>query len=188
MGGWNSGQGHNKNHSVVEIDSMPAFEVSKELDRLAEKYGLDRSAVMNRVAFTVSGISLKVEVTREPRNLGGYQYFWLCPCCSRKCRVLRAYLTLIVCQKCLPREKFRYASQREGEIQQSHRRMRRVGKKLSENFELDLIHESTYRPPPKPHKVRWETYRKLAREYLKVSRPARAQFFAVIKCSGRDLS
>ena len=110
MSGQKSQKNQCKNTSIIEIDSLPAFDITKELERLADLHNVDRSCLMDEVVFEIDGIRVGVQVERECRNFGGFQYFWVCPCCKRKCRILRVFNYLIACQKCLPRNKFRYGS------------------------------------------------------------------------------
>jgi hypothetical protein len=87
-----------------------------------------------------------------PAGFGGTRYWFLCPRCSRRCRILYGG-ALFVCRKC---RALVYESQYEPFFYSSHKRIERLRRRLgnTDGDSWDL-------PPEKPKGMHWKTYGKL---------------------------
>ena len=109
-----------------------------------------------RLTYTVGkteDFDYLVRVATTSCNYGGVRYWWLCPKCERRCRVLYGG-RLFVCWKCSGAY---YETQQSKSLAiriraELHRIRRRLG------FNGDVV-------PPKPKGMHWRTYAQLTKRF-----------------------
>ena len=97
-----------------------------------------------------------VAMEAEPCRFGGWRWWWVCPQTRRRCAIL--YLPNGG-RRFLSRGAYRlaYQSQREDTLGRAHRRAARVHRRLGGEYRT-----SGDPLPPKPPRMRWATYTRLA--------------------------
>lgn len=99
-----------------------------------------------------------VKVTTTPCNLGGVRYWWLCPRCGRRCRVLHCN-RLFVCQRC---------SGTYYETQKNKDTLTRIDNELTairRRLKAKKTLTVTDRLPDRPKGMHWRTYMRLSERY-----------------------
>jgi hypothetical protein len=101
-------------------------------------------------------VPMRYEVLIEwtPCNYGGSRPWFLCPNCRRRVAVLYLPGTIAACRKCY---NISYSSQCEDFSGRAMRRMGKIEARLGEPGNNDF--------PPKPKRMRWTTYERLAEKY-----------------------
>jgi hypothetical protein len=98
----------------------------------------------------------RVAVAAVPCHFGGVRWAWICPATGRNARFL--YLpcggTRFLSRRAY---RLRWASTCSTPLEKSHLRLRRLARKLDGEYQ-----GFTYEPPPKPKRMRWATYDRLA--------------------------
>lgn len=100
-----------------------------------------------------------VRVTSTPCNLGGVRYWWLCPSCGRRCRVLYGS-KYFVCRKCNPGAYY--------ETQKNKDLLTRIDNELTairRKLKAKKTLATTERLPDRPKGMHWRTYMRLAKRY-----------------------
>lgn len=114
-----------------------------------------------KLAYTISGDSLEyiVRTTSTSCTYGGVRYWWLCPSCHRRCRVLYCN-QYFVCHRC---------SGAYYETQKNKDLLTRIDNELTairRKLKADKTLATTAKlPPPKPKGMHWRTYMRLGRRY-----------------------
>ncbi len=100
-----------------------------------------------------------VRVVTTPCHFGGQRYWWLCPQCGRRCRILYSR-GLFVCRSCSGAY---YETQASKDIAvRIHNELRRLRAKLgAQSLSSDNL-------PPKPKRMHWRTYSRLAKRILQL--------------------
>jgi hypothetical protein len=101
-----------------------------------------------------------VATTTTPQRLGGVRWWWLCPQCGQRVRILYGTGALFVCRRCAG---VYYGTQQnkslmvrtDNELQRIRRKLKAKGGSVADSW-----------PPPKPKGMHWTTYDRLERRYL----------------------
>jgi hypothetical protein len=91
------------------------------------------------------------------RNFGGYQYYLVCPFCSRKCTAVYYFSDQFACRKC---HRLPYPSQRETEVWRLRRKLEMLAQRLGSDFEW-----GSQSVPPRPKGMHIRTYQGIAQVY-----------------------
>ena len=132
----------------AEVEMALRFEGTAGTARL--RYAIQhRSAATGFQDYTVA-------LEAAPCRFGGWRWWWVCPAIWRRCAVL--YLPNGG-NRFLSRGAYRlaYRSQREDALGRAHLRLARIHKRLGGDYRC-----ASDPLPPKPPRMRWATYERLA--------------------------
>lgn len=104
-------------------------------------------------------LDYRVRVTSTPCNLGGVRYWWLCPSCGRRCRVLYAG-KYFVCRKCNSHAYY--------ETQKSKDLLTRIDNELTtirRKLKAKKTLAVTTALPERPKGMHFRTFLRLAKRY-----------------------
>lgn len=114
-----------------------------------------------RLHYTCNGkpFDYLVSVVTTPCHFGGVRYWWLCPQCGRRCRILYGG-AVFVCRSCSGAY---YETQASKDIAvRIHNELRRLRAKLgAQSLSSDKL-------PPKPKHMHWQTYGRIAKRILQL--------------------
>jgi hypothetical protein len=96
-----------------------------------------------------------VYLTQTPMRFGGRRFWFRCPSCGGRCRVLYGSSRSLACWRC---QRLRYRSQVEAKADRALRGMQKIARRLDP--EADDIWM-----PPKPPRMHWRTYGRLVDKY-----------------------
>lgn len=115
-----------------------------------------------RLFYTVGKtekLNYLVRITSSPCNLGGMRYWWLCPSCNRRCRVLYGGRRFL-CRKCNPGAY--YETQKNKDLlTRIDNELIAIRRRLKATKTLTI----TARLPDRPKGMHWLTYMRLAKRY-----------------------
>lgn len=115
-----------------------------------------------RLYYTVGKteqLDYMVKVTTTPCNLGGVRYWWLCPACNRRCRVLYGGRRFL-CRKCNPGAYY--------ETQKSKDLLTRIDNELTairRRLKAKKTLASTAALPDRPKGMHFRTFLRFAQRY-----------------------
>lgn len=115
-----------------------------------------------RLIYTVGKtdeLDYLVKVTSTPCNLGGVRYWWICPHCGRRCRVLYGG-KYFLCRKCNSHAYY--------ETQRDKNMLTRIDNELTairRRLKAKKTLATTAALPDKPKGMHWLTYMRLAKRY-----------------------
>ncbi len=126
--------------SFISIDSFEMFKIkqgvelfmnSNKVNMYIPKFGLKTKLFSDRinVEFESKDNIIEYDITLEKQacNYGGFKYYFHCPKCQSRMRILYCILGAFVCRKCA---NLGYFTQRLNEFYRSQEAARKVEKKL----------------------------------------------------------
>jgi len=126
--------------------------VTLYLDRLKVFYGVTHDGRREEICEAI-------HFDTVANNYGGQRYYFLCPYCGRRCRILYMYRLHFKCRTCA---RLNYYSQRvtKGSDEAAYKMMRLIREKFGVEKSLSPAEAEFYRPD-RPKGMHWETYSRL---------------------------
>ena len=99
-----------------------------------------------------------------PNNYGGQRYYFSCPSCGRRCRLLYHHRVRFKCRQCA---RLNYSSQQvtKGPDEAAHRLNQFLRNKFGQDKRLSPMELTYLLPPDRPKGMHQKTYERLLREY-----------------------
>ncbi len=158
----------NKQVTTNEVCSLDIREIDKQYfvnNRLTHIYAWNSGESIqyrietNKLIIIDNNQTIFLDKTRC--NYGGFRYWFKCPKCNKRSGVLYSKHNNFFCRKC---HKLPYPSQREHEVYQLMRKMKKIRKRLGASLNLsDPI-------LTKPKSMHWKTFEYLRMKEIILSR------------------